>query len=326
MHQTGSRDPVWSCKDITEMGQATHQYDLIIIGAGPAGLAAALYASRASLSTLVVDESSAGGQVKTTHQVANYPGFVEPVPGYEIAGNMRKQAQKYGTKFELAVHITALNLVEKVKWVTTEDATYTAKHVIIATGSAPRLLNVPGEQEFKGGGISYCATCDGEFYTGKDVIVVGGGNSAMEESLLLLQFVKSITVIHQFDTLQAEKITAEKMTKNPKVSILWSHEPRAFDRKDEKMVVVAENLKSKERITLERDGVFIFVGMSPNVDLIRNTPLQLTPQGYIVTNEKMETNLEGVYAAGDVRDKKYRQITTAVSDGTIASLEIIQKI
>lgn len=155
--------------------------------------------------------------------------------------------------------------------------------------------------------------------------MVGGGNSAMEESLSLLQFVKSITVIHQFDTLQAEKITADKMRTHPKVNILWSHEPRGFDRKDDKMVTVAENLKTKELISLERDGVFIFVGMVPNTSLFKDTSLLFSEQGYILTNGKMETNLEGVYALGDVRVKKYRQITTAVSDGTIAALEIIRK-
>jgi thioredoxin reductase (NADPH) len=308
------------------MSQTLHPFDLIIIGAGPAGLTAAIYAARASLSTLLIDKASAGGQVKTTHQVANYPGFVEPVAGYELAGNMRKQAEKYGAKFELAADITTMKLDVKEKWVKTEDETFTAKYVIIATGSSPRLLNVPGEREYMGGGISYCATCDGEFYKGKDIIVVGGGNSAMEESLLLLQFVKSITVIHQFDTLQAEQITADKVIGNPKVNILRSHEPRSFDKRDDKMIVVAENLKTKERVALERDGVFIFVGMASNTDFLRDTPLELTAQGYIVTNEKMETNLEGVYAIGDVRDKKYRQITTAVGDGAIASLEIIQKI
>ena len=303
-----------------------NHFDLIIIGAGPAGLAAAIYTARAAVKTLVVDQSSAGGQVKTTHQVANYPGFIEPVAGYELAGNMRKQAEKYGAKFELAAEITSLNLIGEEKQVKIDDEIYTAKHVIIATGSSPRLLNVPGEQEFKGGGISYCATCDGEFYKDKDIVVVGGGNSAMEESLLLLQFVKSITVIHQFDTLQAEKITAEKIMNSSKVNILWSHEPRGFDKKGETMIVTAENLKTKELITLERDGVFIFVGMLPNVDLLRSAPLQFTPQGYIVTNENMETNIAGVYAAGDVRDKKYRQIATAVGDGTVAALEVIKKI
>ena len=307
------------------MTQTTHPFDLIILGAGPAGLAAAIYAARASLATLVIDESSAGGQVKTTHQVANYPGFIEAIPGYELAGNMRKQAERFGTKFELAAEIAAIDLSGKEKWVKVDDVTYTSKYVIIAIGSSPRLLDVPGEQEYKGQGISYCATCDGEFYKDKEVLVVGGGNSAMEESLLLLQFVKSITVIHQFDTLQAEKITADKIKANPKVDILWSHEPRKFDKKDDKMLTVVENLKTKELITLERDGVFIFAGMVPNTSLFKNTPLQLSEQGYIITNEKMETNLEGVYAVGDVRVKKYRQITIAVSDGTIAALEIIQK-
>ncbi|MBN2145753.1 MAG: FAD-dependent oxidoreductase, partial [Anaerolineales bacterium] len=271
------------------MSKDTHQFDLIIIGAGPAGLAAAIYTARASVSTLVIDQASAGGQVKTTHQVANYPGFVEPIAGYELARNMRKQAEKYGARLKLANNITAIDLVGKEKWVKIDDDIYTARYVIIATGSSPRLLNVPGEQEYKGSGISYCATCDGEFFIDKDIIVVGGGNSAMEESLLLLQFVNSITVIHQFDTLQAEKITADRIIQHPKVNILWSHEPRGFEKKGEKMLILAENLKTKEQITLERDGVFIFIGMLPSVDLFRETPLQFTTQGYIVTNENMET-------------------------------------
>jgi len=204
-----------------------------------------------------------------------------------------------------------------------ESSTLKAKSIIIATGSSPRLLDVPGELIFMGNGISYCATCDGEFFKDKDIIVVGGGNSAMEESLLLLQFVKSITVIHQFDVLQAEKITANKVLGNPKVNVLWSHEPRSFDQKDDQMITVAENLKTGENVTIQSDGVFIFVGMASNTDFLKNTPLQFTEQGYIPTSRKMETNLNGVYAIGDVRDKKYRQITTAVSDGTIAALEVI---
>ena len=308
------------------MIQNTNQFDLIIIGAGPAGLAAATYSARASLSTLVIDKAAAGGQVKTTHQVANYPGFVEPVPGYELAKNMYNQAKKYGAEFELAAEILSIDLDGEEKQVETDGGTFTAKYVILATGSSPRLLNLPGELEFRGGGISYCATCDGEFYKNKDIIVIGGGNSAMEESLLLLQFAKSITFIHQFDVLQAEKITADKVTQNPKVNILWSHEPRRFEKKNDKMIVTAENLKTKEMITVERDGVFIFVGMTPNVDFLKDSPLEFSKHGYITANEKMETNLDGVYVAGDVRDKKHRQITTAVSDGAIAALEVVMKI
>jgi thioredoxin reductase (NADPH) len=309
------------------MSKNMQKFDVIIIGAGPAGLAAAIYTARAALSTLVVDESSAGGQVKTTHQVANYPGFVEPVAGHELAGNMRKQAAKYNTKFKLAADVTAIDLSDEEKWVELDDEDrYITKFVIIATGSSPRLLNIPGEQEYKGNGVSYCATCDAEFYKGRDIFVIGGGNSAMEESLLLLQFVKSITVIHQFDELQAEKITADKVTMNPKVDILWSHEPRALYKKDNKIVVEVENLKTSKHIRLERDGIFIFVGLVPNSDFLNNTPVELTKYGYVITNPQMETNIRGVYAAGDVRDKKYRQITTSVGDGTIAALEITHKI
>jgi thioredoxin reductase (NADPH) len=306
------------------MSGKTEQYDLIIIGAGPAGLAAAIYAARGSLSTLVIDQSSAGGQVKTTHQVANYPGFAEAIPGYELARAMRSQAERFGTRFELAVEIEDLDLTGEEKWIKADGAVYSARNVILASGSSPRLLNVPGELEFKGAGISYCATCDGDFYTDKDVVVVGGGNSAMEESLLLLQYVKSLTVIHQFDELQAEKITADKILANPKVTMLWSHEPRKFEKVDDRIVVTAENLKTKELVQVERDGAFIFIGMVPNSAFLQKTPLKFSPSGYVETNELMETNLPGVYTAGDLRVKKFRQITTAVSDGTIAAMQIIQ--
>jgi len=302
------------------------KYDVIIIGAGPAGLAAAIYAARAALSTLVIDESSAGGQVKTTHQVANYPGFVDPIPGHELATNMRKQAEKYNANFKLATDITALHLSDQEKWVELDDEDrYASNFVIIATGSSPRLLNIPGEQEYRGSGVSYCATCDGEFYKGKDIFVIGGGNSAMEESLLLLQFVKSITIIHR-SKLRAETITAGKVTTNPKVNILWSHEARAFYKKENRIVVEAENLKTNKRIRLERDGVFVFVGLVPNTVFLSKTPVQLTKHGYITTDPQMETNIRGVYAAGDARDKRHRQITIAVGDGTIAALEVIHKV
>lgn len=182
------------------------QYDVIIIGAGPAGLSAAIYASRARLNVLVIDEEAAGGQVKTTHQVANYPGYVDPISGYELSQNLYHQALSYGAKFELVTEITQIYLTDSEKWVEVEDGQrYSAPFFIIATGRSPRALNIPGELEYKGKGLSYCATCDGEFYKDKDIFVIGGGNSAMEESLLLLQHVRSLTVIHQFDVLQDRK-------------------------------------------------------------------------------------------------------------------------
>jgi thioredoxin reductase (NADPH) len=302
------------------------EFDLIIIGAGPAGLTAAIYAARAALSTLVVDESSAGGQVRTTHRVSNYPGFVEPVEGRRLAANMRDQALKYGAVLELVTDITRIHLEADEKWLELDDGgIYAADHVIIATGSSPMLLNIPGEKEYRGNGVSYCATCDGEFFRDGEIVVVGGGNSAMEESLLLLQYVRSITVIHQFDELQAEKITAERVTGHPGVDIYWSHEPRRFRKDGQRMVVEAENLKTGARVELERDGVFVFVGMQPNSGFLEGTRVRLTEGGYISTNERMETSIEGVYAAGDIRDKRHRQIATAVGDGAVASLEVIRK-
>lgn len=301
-------------------------YDIIIVGAGPAGISAAIYAARAKLKVLVIDKSTAGGQVKTTHQVANYPGFIEPIPGYQLARQMHEQAKLYGAKFELVTEITAFDLKSDPKWFELEeDQRVEGKYVIIATGRSPRLIGIPGEQELKGNGISYCATCDADFFKGKDVFVIGGGNSAMEESLLLLQHVKSITVIHQFDTLQAEKITADKVLSYPNVKVLWSHEPRAFTTADDgKITVEIENLKTHERSELTRDGVFIFVGMFPNNDLWKNSGLDLDKYGYIITNTRMQTNIPRVYAAGDITVKTQWQITTAVGDGTVAALEIIK--
>ncbi len=306
------------------MNDSKKVYDLIIIGAGPAGLTAAIYAARGMLSTLVVDQSSAGGQVKTTHQVANFPGFVEPIPGYQLAGAMRKQAERYGARFELAAEITGLRMEGELKEVEIDGVLYQAHHLILATGSSPRNLHIPGEQEYKGSGISYCATCDGDFYKDQDVVVVGGGNSAMEESLLLLQYVRSLTVIHQFDTLQAEGVTAQKILGDPRVKVLWSHEPRAFIKEGERMCVTTENLQTHAMENVDCDGVFIFVGMSPSTELFHGRNLSLSEQGYIHTDERMQTGIPGVYAVGDVRVKKFRQITTAVSDGTIAAMEVIQ--
>lgn len=311
------------------MEKTSKKYDFIIIGAGPAGLTAAIYSARAGLSTLVIDQSTSGGQVATTHSVANYPGFVDPIEGYKLASNMKKQAERFGTKFELAAEITDYCFKDELKWIELdEDERFSSEYVLITTGASPRLLNLPGELENKGNRISYCATCDGEFYKDKDIFVIGGGNSAIEESLLLLKFVKSLTIIHQFDELQAEKITADKVLGNPKVKVLWSHEPRSFTNKGESIMVEIENLKTQEIISMERDGVFIFIGMVPNSKFLMNRLVEIKQNkyGYLITNERMETNIKGIYAAGDIREKLYRQIVTATSDGAVAALEIVKKI
>jgi thioredoxin reductase (NADPH) len=299
------------------------RFDLVVVGAGPAGLTAAIYASRARLKTIVLDEGIPGGQVKTTHKVSNYPGFPEDVKGAELAGLFAKQAERFGTRIARAVEITEMDLKSKEKrFVLDEEEEIVAPAVIVATGAKPRALGIPGETEFRGRGLSYCATCDGAYFEGKDIHVIGGGNSAVEESLFLTQFAKSVTIIHQFGEFQAEASTAKEAVEHPKIKVMWSHEPRAFlgangtaDR------LQVEDLKTKQMKELKTDGIFIFVGMVPRTDLLQDV-VPLDKWGCVETDDSMATSIPGLYAAGDIRAKKFRQITTAVADGTIAALAV----
>jgi thioredoxin reductase (NADPH) len=296
------------------------RYDLIVIGAGPAGLAAAIYASRARIRTLVVDESVPGGQVKTTHKVSNYPGFAEDVSGKQLAQAFAAQAQRFGARLAKAVEITAHDLGGPEKRLVLDDEEeVTAPAAIVATGARPRELGLPGESRFKGRGISWCATCDGAYFDGKDLHVVGGGNSAVEESLFLTQFARSVTVNHQFDELQAEPASVHELRENPKIRVLLSHEPRAFHGETALEAIEVEDLKTKALRRLPTDGVFVFVGMVPRTEILAPY-LTLAAGGYVETTDAMETAVPGLYAAGDLRLKRFRQITTAVADGTIAAL------
>jgi thioredoxin reductase (NADPH) len=298
------------------------RFDVVVVGAGPAGLTAAIYASRARLKTIVLDEGIPGGQVKTTHKVSNYPGFPEDVKGAELAGLFAKQAERFGTRIARAVEITEMDLTSKDKrFVLDEEEEIIAPAVIVATGAKPRALGIPGESEFRGRGLSYCATCDGAYFEGKDIHVIGGGNSAVEESLFLTQFAKSVTIIHQFDQFQAEASTAKEAVEHPKIKVLWSHEPRAFLGSGTVERLQVENLKTKETQELKTDGIFIFVGMVPRTELLKGV-LPLDKWGCVETDDSMATPVPGLYAAGDIRAKKFRQITTAVADGTIAALAV----
>ena len=298
----------------------TTRYDLIIVGAGPAGLSAAIYAARARLRTLVLDESVPGGQVKTTHKVSNYPGFPEDIKGTDLAKAFATQAERFGATIRRAVEITKHDLIGPVKsFELDEEEVVEAPAVIIATGAKPRDLGVPGESKFKGRGISYCATCDGAYFEGKDIHVIGGGNSAVEESLFLTQFARSVTIIHQFDHFQAEAATAEEALHNPKIKVIWDSEPRAFVGEGGLQSLTIENVKTKARTDLKTDGVFVFIGYVPRTDLVKGV-VPLNKWGYVETGEDMSTPVPGLYVAGDLRSKSFRQITTAVADGTIASL------
>lgn len=298
----------------------TERYDLIVVGAGPAGLTAAIYAARARMKTLVVDESIPGGQVKTTHKVSNYPGFPEDVSGKELAAAFAAQAQRFGAKIAKAVEITSHDLSGPEKrLVLDEEDEVVAPAVIVATGAKPRELGLPGETKFKGRGISYCATCDGAYFEDKDIHVIGGGNSAIEEALFLTRFAKSVTVVHQFDEFQAEAASVQEALANPRIRVMLSHEPRGFFGENALERLEVEDLKTKERKTLPTEGVFVFIGMTPRTDLIKDV-VPLVKGGYVETTEAMETNVPGLFVAGDARVKRFRQITTAVADGTIAAL------
>jgi len=300
------------------------EFDVIILGAGPGGLTAGLYLCQAKINTVLIDPSLPGGHVSTTHEVSNYPGFIEPQAGYMLSHNMSEQTKMCGTVYKVAVDITRVDL-EKKEVVIDEFETVRAKRIVIGTGTTPNLTGAPGEKELKGKGISYCATCDGKYMDGKEVVVIGGGNSAVEESDYLTRFASKLTIVHQFDKLTANKKAQDKIFSNPKVSILFENEPRSFTREGDKIVTEIENVKTKVHQKLFSDGVFIFIGMKPNIQLFKDK-LELDRWGYIKTDDEMKTSMPGVYAVGDVISKKYRQITTAVADGTIAAMAIAKEL
>ncbi len=299
--------------------------EVIVLGAGPGGMAAGIYLAQAKIDTILIDQALPGGQVTTTHQVSNYPGFIDPQPGFMLSHFMSEQSKSAGVKFKLAVDVNKVDLVNK-EVVVDGYETIRAKKIIISTGASPRYLNIDGEREYYGKGISYCATCDAKYYHDKEVVIIGGGNTAVEESEFISKFASKITMIQQLPMLTANKSAQEKCYADPKIDVLLEHEPRGFYKNgSDKMKVKLENLKTKESQMLETDGVFVFVGMKPNTDFVKD-PIETDDWGYIKVDDEMHTSIPGVYAVGDVISKKYRQITTAVGDGTIASIACTKEI
>jgi len=298
-------------------------FDTIIIGAGAAGLTAGIYTSRAKLSTLILNEGAIGGQMVLTEEIANYPGL--PVTkGYVLADNMKSQAKSFGCKIKSNIKITKYNLDDEIKSVELEDGRkFKSRTIILTPGGTPRSLNIEGEDEFKGKGISYCATCDGDFFTGKEVVVVGGGNSALEEAVALTNFATKVTIVHLFDHFQAFKHAVEEAEKNPKIEFIMESELRGFYGNTQLEKVSVEHLPSGKRSELKTDGTFIFIGYQPNTTDLKNE-VELNDRNEIVVDSDMKTNIKGVFAAGDCINKKYRQVTTAVADGTIAALSVAE--
>ena len=296
-----------------------NHFDVIIIGGGAAGLTAGIYLSRAKLKALVLNEGAVGGQMVLTHEIANYPG-IESISGYELARNMKMQAQKFGCKIRSNIKITKLDLNTEIKSVTVNDKdVFTSDAVIIATGGKSRTIGATKEDEFKGKGISYCATCDGDFFQDKEIIVVGGGNSALEEAVSLTKYASKITVIHQFDHFQALEHYVEEAKKNEKISFIMESKITDFIGEEKLTSVKIQNQRTNEITEMQIDGVFIFIGYVPNTENLEGV-VALSEWKEIVVDKNLMTNVPGVFAAGDSIQKKYRQVTTAVADGTIAAL------
>ncbi len=295
-------------------------YDVIIIGAGPAGMTAALYASRSNLSVLMIERGAPGGQMNNTAEVENYPGF-DSILGPELAFKMYESAIRFGVENAYGI-VQGITDHGEYKEVCTEDKNYQGKTVIIATGYVHRKLGVKGEEEFAGRGVSYCAVCDGAFFRNKRLIVVGGGDSAVEEAIYLTQFASEVTIVHRRDELRAQKIIQERAFANEKISFIWDSVVEEI--KGNEMVVTGvqvRNVKTNEVTEEAAGGVFIYVGLDPLTEPFRASGLT-NETGWIPTNEMMETTMPGVYAVGDVREKGLRQITTAVGDGSIAGQQV----
>ena len=294
------------------------ELDLIIIGGGPAGLTAAIYAGRAKLNTLLLENKILGGQVRNSFTIDNYPGF-KSIQGGKLADLFQEQAAEFGAVIDEFDLIEKIDLSEEEKVIETETFIYKPKAVIIATGAVPRKLPIKGEKNFAGKGIHYCAVCDGAMYEGKNIAVVGGGNAALEEALFLTKFAEKVYLIRRYNYFKGEQSVIDEVFNHPKIEVLLNEDVIEAKGQDFLNSVVLKNTLDGIVSELKVDAVFGYIGTEPKTEEVKKY-LNINEQGYIITNEDMETNIKGVYAAGDVREKKYRQITTAVSDGTIALL------
>lgn len=296
--------------------KAVHVYDTVIIGGGPGGYTAALYAARAGLDAVLLEKLSAGGQMALTHQVDNYPGFPEGIDGFLLAQQMQQQAERFGAKTEYA-QVDAVELTGPVKLVRTSEGDFYGRTVILATGAGPKELGLPKEKELTGRGIAYCAACDGMFYRGKTVAVIGGGNSAAADALLLSRIAKKVILIHRRDTLRATKVYHEPLLQAENVEFLWNSAVTQLLHDGKLTGIRIRNTQTGEEQTVECDSVFVSIGRKPATGLVSGQ-LPLDEAGYIIAGESTETALPGVYAVGDVRTKALRQIVTAVADGAMA--------
>jgi len=294
-------------------------YDIVIVGGGPAGLTAAIYASRERLKTLLLEKTMCGGWPVNTELIENYPGFPEGIKGIELADKLKKQAERFGVDIEELNEVVRIEPSAKKITVQSGKQRYNGKALIIASGSMPRKLNVPGETEYTGKGVSYCALCDAPLYKDKVVLIIGGGNAAAEEALSLAKFAKEVILVHRRNELRAAGILQEELKKNKKIKLLLNYVPLSICGGDFVESVVLKNKETDEEKTVKVSGVFIYVGFLPNSKFVEGL-VDLDDSGCIITDEKMKTSLAGIYAAGDIRTKEIRQVVTACADGAIAAV------
>ncbi|MDR3195836.1 MAG: thioredoxin-disulfide reductase [Endomicrobium sp.] len=293
-------------------------YDAVIVGGGPAGLSAAIYSSRARLKTLLIEKNGCGGQMTVTDLLENYPGFNGGINGFDLAVKLETQARDFGAEI-VYDEVTGIKSGE-VKEIVTVNSIYKAKAVIIAAGTRVKEMNIPGEAKFMGKGVSFCATCDAPFYRKKEALVVGGGDSAIQEAIYLAKFAKKVTILHRRNELRATKILQERMSSYPNISVMHDTVPKEIIGDDRIEKVIVTNLKTNQDKQLKIDGIFVFIGLIPNTLFV--TDAAIDENGHIVTDEDMRTSVDGIFACGDIRKKRLRQVVTAASDGAQAAVSV----
>lgn len=306
------------------MDKKTYEFDTVILGGGPAGLSAAIYSARGACSTAIIDKSMLGGQPTNYLELENYPGF-GLVDGYDLMEKFEQHVDKFGVdKFPMQ-ELETIDLVTSIKTIETKEAIFKAKSIIIATGAQSKKMGIPGEKEFIGRGVSYCAVCDGAFYREKVVAVVGGGNAAVEEAMYLTKFANKVYIIHRRDTLRADKIIQERAFKNEKIEFIFDAIPKEVLGENVVNTLVIENVKTNKISNLQVDGVFPYIGFSPNVEGFQGQ-LKQDEAGFIITDETMQTSVDGVFAVGDIRKTPLRQVITAASDGSVGAVYAVKYI